>query len=75
MGQAHTRPAYGWQEPVNDSREWMRVLGGGDVLNYQQVVANPRMLSAYDLAIVELTPKTHFLPRFIKRHPKYSVSV
>ena len=68
LGQAHTRVAHGWLEPVNDSREWLRVLGGGDVLNYQQVVSNPRMLSGYDLAIVELTPKTHFLPRMIKLH-------
>src|SRR5947208_8973361 len=68
FGEAHTRPAYGWLEPVNDSREWMRVLGGGDILNYQHVVANPQMLSAYDIVIVELTPKTHFLPRLIKRH-------
>lgn len=68
LGQAHTRPAHRWLEPVNDSREWMRVLGGGDVLNYQQVVARPEMLSDYDIAIVELTPKTHRLPRFIKRH-------
>lgn len=68
LGQAHTRSARRWLEPVNDSREWMRVLGGGDVLNYQHVVARPELLSEYDIAIVELTPKTHLLPRLIKRH-------
>jgi hypothetical protein len=68
LGQAHPHPAHRWLEPVNDTREWMRVLGGGDVLNYQHVVANPRMLSGYDIAIIELTPKTHRLPRLIKRH-------
>lgn len=67
LGQAHTRPVQQWLEPVNDSREWMRVLGGGDVLNYQHVVANPQMLSEYDIAIVELTPKTHRLPKLMKR--------
>jgi len=68
LGQAHTRPAQGWNTPVNDTREWLRVLGGGDVLNYQQVLAKPAMLNGYDLVIVELTPKTHRLPRFIKKH-------
>jgi hypothetical protein len=68
LGQAHTRPARAWLEPTNDSREWMRALGGGDVLNYQQVVAAPQTLLEYDIAIIELTPKTHLLPRLIKRH-------
>lgn len=38
------------------------------MLNYQHVVAHPDLLSDYDIAIVELTPKTHRLPRLIKRH-------
>lgn len=67
LGQAHTRPAHRWLEPVNDSREWLRVLGGGDVLNYQHVAARPEILSEYDIAIIELTPKTHRLPRLIKQ--------
>ncbi len=46
----------------------MRVLGGGDILNYQHVVSRPEILSDYDIVIIELTPKTHLLPRFIKRH-------
>ena len=67
LGQAHTRIARRWLNPVNDSRECMRLLGGGDVLNYQHVAAHPDILSEYDIAIIELTPKTHLLPRLIKR--------
>ncbi len=67
LGQAHTRESIGWSLPVNDSREWLRILGGGDVLSYQRVVATPQAISDYDLVIVELTPATHALPRFLKR--------
>lgn len=67
LGQAHTRPSSQWLEPINDSREWLRVLGGGDVLNYQRALAELETLSQYDLAIVELTPATHNVPRLLKR--------
>ena len=67
LGQAHTRERPGWSTPVNDSREWMRVLDFGDVLNYQRVIAQPEILRDYDLAIVELTPVTHRLPALIKK--------
>lgn len=67
LGQAHTREHRGWVQPVNDSREWMRVLGGGDVLNYQRALADPKILADHDLAIVELTPATHGLAKFLKQ--------
>jgi hypothetical protein len=67
LGQAHTRPRCRWLEPVNDSREWLRVLGGGDVLNYQRALTQLGSLEQYDVAIVELTPATHRLPELLKR--------
>ncbi len=67
VGQAHTKQILGFNTPTNDSREWMRILNG-DVLNYQEVAHTPKILSPYHLVMVELTPKTHRLPRLIKKH-------
>lgn len=68
LGQAHTRERRAWNTPINDSREWMRVLGGGDVLSYQTVIQRPEMVSIYDVAMIELTPATHRLPALLKRY-------
>jgi hypothetical protein len=71
LGQAHTRESLRFQQPANDSREWMRALGGGDVLNYQRVIAQRGLPGRYELAIVELTPATYRLPLLLKQwHPE-----
>jgi hypothetical protein len=67
LGQAHTRESLRFAQPTNDSREWMRALGGGDVLNYQRVIAQRQLPERYDLAIVELTPATYRLPLLLKQ--------
>ncbi|HEY6138616.1 MAG TPA: hypothetical protein VI670_12730 [Thermoanaerobaculia bacterium] len=67
LGQAHTREHRRWSVPTNDSREWLRALGSGDVVSYQRAFADPASIAGYDLALVELTPATHSLPRFLKR--------
>lgn len=67
LGQAHTRESLRFLRPTNDSREWMRALGGGDVLNYQRVIAQRRLPRHYDIAIVELTPATYRLPLLLKK--------
>ncbi len=67
LGEAHPKEHRGWTVPVNDSREWLRVLGSGDVLSHRDVAQCPELVRSYDVVIVELTPATQQLPALLKR--------
>lgn len=67
LSEAHTKEFLGWNIPTNDSRNWATVLGNCDILDYRKVSKDPeRLLSFYDMIIIELSDETYFLPKLLR---------